>query len=317
MQKILCPGEALIDFVAIEAKPLIECNEFLKKAGGAPANAAGAMTKFGVESYFYGTVGNDPFGHYLAQELQAYNIKTDYLTQSDLAFTSFAYVSIDQNGERDFIFNRGADQFLNYEENIINHFNGVHFASATAFLGGQLEQTYYQLLSDAHKAGKFISFDANYREALFSDKQKVFAQKCRDFIALSTIVKLSEEEAQIISGQTEIKAAGKIISQLGCQYLIITLGAKGALLFTKNQVDLIESIKIEQVVDTTGAGDAFIGAVVAQAIKCKHLNFAQMIKIIKLANKVGAMTTMHYGALESIPSLSQATGYHLQNTDKL
>ncbi len=299
MKKILCPGEALIDFVAVEA----DCTDFIKKAGGAPANAAGAMRKFGVQSYFAGSVGQDPFGQFLSQEMTKYGINIEYLQELSNELTSFVYVSIDESGERDFVFNRGADQNFTIELPKIGEFAGIHFASATAFLGGELEKTYYNLLEWAKENNLLISFDANYREALFGDKQERFINACQEFIAKSNIVKLSEEEACLISGINDLNQAAWEISKLGCDYLIITLGAKGSLLTYKSKQLVIDSIKLEQVVDTTGAGDAFIGALVAQAINDQNLSFETMKEYIEVANKIGALTTTKYGALASIPSL--------------
>lgn len=303
MKRILCPGEALIDFVAVEQNQLIDSETFIKKAGGAPANAAGAMAKLGVESAFIGTVGNDPFGHFLKREMDKHQIDTSNVQMDDDNFTTFAYVSIDQDGERDFIFNRGADAKLTIDHSIIEKYDGVHFASATAFLGDTLEASYFELLNLAKEQNKLISFDANYRDALFSGKEKIFIKKCKDFISQANIVKLSEEEAHLISGKEDLDEAINIITALGCDYLIVTLGAAGARLVTRESDEIIPSIKVDNVVDTTGAGDAFIGAVVASAIKEEALDFKKMKAIIKLANKVGAITITNYGALESIPSL--------------
>lgn len=303
MKKVLCPGEALIDFVGTENKSLALSSTFLKKAGGAPANAAGAMSKLGVKPYFMGAVGNDSFGMFLKAQMDHYNINTDYLVLDDTAFTTMAFVSIDDDGERDFIFNRGADKnFTLLNTSLLEKIDGVHFASATAFLGGELEKSYDKLLQEAMAMNKLITFDANYREALFSDKKDYFVEKCKEYISKSNIVKLSEEEAALISGITDIESAGTEISSLGCDYLLITLGSKGTLVFSKGISRLVKSINVD-CIDTTGAGDAFIGSVVAQAVDTKELTFNHMLDIVSLANKVGAITTENYGALESIPSI--------------
>lgn len=305
MKKVLCPGEALIDFVATETEPLNTSNNFLKKAGGAPANAAGAIAKLGVDAYFVGTVGNDPFGIFLKEEMEKFNINTKYMFLLSEAFTTLAFVSVEKDGERDFVFSRGADSLLDLNDsNIIDEFDCVHFASATAFLGGKLETSYDQLLDDAFKANKLISFDANYRGALFEDNQDYFIKKCKEYISKSNIVKLSEEEAILISAENDLKQAGLKISQLGCDYLLITLGSKGTDIYYKNEIIHVDSINVKPI-DTTGAGDAFIGAVIAQAVKSEDLNIDKMIKIVEVANKVGALTTQNYGALESIPNLDE------------
>lgn len=305
MYKVLCPGEALIDFVASENKLLSKSNNFLKKAGGAPANAAGAMTKLGVDAYFMGTVGKDPFGEYLKSEMEKFNINTSYVSVANESFTTLAFVSIDEHGERDFIFSRGADSMLKIEDtSIVDQFDCIHFASATAFLGGELELSYEKLLHEATIRGKLITFDANYRDALFADKQEYFVKKCKEYIAKSNIVKLSDEEAVLISGIDDLKSAGIEISKLGCDFLLITLGSEGTYIFHKGEITHVESIKVKPV-DTTGAGDAFIGTVVAKAVECETLDIENMERIVSIANKVGALTTENFGALESIPNITE------------
>ncbi|WOO86680.1 carbohydrate kinase [Mollicutes bacterium LVI A0039] len=304
IKRVLCPGEALIDWVAVETKPLSLCESFLKKAGGAPLNAAGAMQKFGVESYFMGAVGSDPFGEFLIQTMNDYHINTEYVSQIN-EFTTSAYVSLSEDGERDFIFNRGADMLLEIPKDFnIKKFDAVHFSSATAFLGGQLESAYNQLLSLAKENQIIITFDPNYRDALFADKKNIFVEKSLEFISQSDIVKLSEEEALLISERTNYLDAGKFISQLGCKYLLITLGGEGTCLFTPKAYYHLKSIQVNPV-DTTGAGDAFIGSLIGLFLKRVITSDEQMQEIVTIANTVGAITTENYGGFDSIPTLEE------------
>lgn len=303
-KKVLCPGEALIDFVATEGLGSLETsNDFIKKAGGAPANAAGAMTKLGVDAYFMGAVGNDPFGDFLKKTMESYNINTEYLEQIDYKPTTLAFVSLTEEGERDFKFNRGADAKLEIKNvHGLDKFDCFHFASATAFMGEELEHSYDMLLEYAKTNNKLVTFDANYRDALFGDNQEKFIAKCKEYIASSDIVKLSDEEATLISGESDLIAAGEMLQQLSGKYVLITLGANGTYLFSNQGMNHITTEKVEMV-DSTGAGDAFIGTVVALAVKEQELTLERMKEIVKIANKVGAITTQNYGALESIPNL--------------
>lgn len=304
MQKILCPGEALIDFVATEALgDLSQSEQFIKKAGGAPANAAGAMQKFGVEAYFMGTVGDDPFGTFLKNSLQQFEINTSLMETVANIPTTLAFVSLDSNGERDFVFNRGADAKLKLTDlNILSQFDCFHFASATAFLGDDLETSYDQILKYAVDNHKLITFDANYRDALFGDNQQMFIDKCLKYISYSDIVKLSDEEAKLLASTDDLHAAGSKLQKLNNKYILITLGEQGTSLFSPEGHTHIPTTPVKMV-DSTGAGDAFIGTVVALATKADDLNLEAMIEIIKVANHVGGLTTQSYGALESIPKL--------------
>ncbi len=306
MYKVLCPGEALIDFVAVEALgDLSLSNKFEKKAGGAPANAAGAMQKFGVEAYFMGAVGNDPFGEFLKRELDKHNINTKFMHLIDNVPTTLAFVSLTKDGERDFVFNRGADAKLTLvEPAVLAEFDCMHFASATAFLGDELEKTYNQILEYALANNKLVTFDANYREALFGDQKELFINNCLHYIKHSDIVKLSEEEAVLLTSNPDIIEAGTMLQRLNNKYVLITRGARGTSLFSPEGHTYIDTTPV-QMVDSTGAGDAYIGTVVALATQAETLSVEKMIEIVKIANRVGALTTQNYGALESIPTLSK------------
>ena len=205
--------------------------------------------------------------------------------------------------ERDFEFARDADGYLPFEyiEKELDRFDLFHFGSETAFLDGQLKETYYKIKDYALKNNKLISFDANYRDALFGDKQEVFINCCKEFIADSDIVKLSDEEAMLISGMENIEEAARAIVNLGCKNLIVTLGKLGALLTTKEMQVLVPTKEIEMK-DATGAGDAFIGAVLAQILNEPDKS---IVEIVKLANVVGGLTTTRIGALESIPTWNE------------
>ncbi len=168
MRKILCIGEALIDMICTDkGKPLTEGDHFLKKAGGAPANVAAAIAALGGEADLVAKVGIDPFGQHLADMLDDMGVGTQFVFRDKENFTTIAFVSLMENGERDFYFNRGADGQLSVSDlsNIdLSAYSLLHFGSATAFLNGPLQQSYIHLLSEARKQGHFISFDPNYRK---------------------------------------------------------------------------------------------------------------------------------------------------------
>ena len=195
MKKVICPGEALIDFVSMDiGKTLKATDGFIKKAGGAPANVAAAISKLGAEAYFCGTVGDDAFGGFLEDTLNNNNINTELLFKIKNN-TTFAFVSLMENGERDFEFARDADECLTFDmiSDRLEEFDLYHFGSATAFMGGNLKDTYFKLKEYAKSNNKIISFDANYRESLFGNNKEEFIKCCKEFIVDSNIVKLSEE----------------------------------------------------------------------------------------------------------------------------
>ncbi|EHJ01690.1 Fructokinase [Clostridium sp. DL-VIII] len=311
MKSVVCMGEALIDFIPINARKNLKLvEEFVKKPGGAPANVSAAISKLGGKAYFLGSVGDDSFGDFLKDKFICNNINSEFMYKLKNKKTTVAFVSLTEEGERDFEFIRGADEFLNYEliKDELIDFDLYHFGSATAFLGGYLEDSYYKLKRYALDNNKIISFDANYREDLFKNNKPKFIKGCLDFIKDSDIVKLSEEEAYLISEKKDIENAADYIYKLGCKNLIITLGRRGAMLINNEKRIIIPSHEVKMV-DSTGAGDAFIGAVIAQILNDKK----NIEEVIKLANLVGAITTTRVGGFESIPDWTEVNNYIKDN----
>ena len=308
MNTVYCIGELLIDFVAEkQGSDLSKALQFTKKAGGAPANVACTIAKLGGKSSFIGCVGNDPFGTFLLNILEDHHVDIS-LAQRSKTVTTLAFVSLAEDGERDFIFNRGADKKLKYDPAIKKNFkkNILHLGAATALLGGGLEQAYGHYFFDALTLNTFISFDPNFRTDLWRDDEETFIKKCMPFIQKSHLCKFSLEEAQLLSGKQDLNEACDVLHEIGTQIITITLGSKGTLVSTVNTKETIASIPVNPI-DTTGAGDAFIGCLLQQisTLQDPHeiLNNTELlIQKVSHANKAGAITTEGYGAIASLPT---------------
>lgn len=306
-KKIFCIGEMLIDFVAEnQGADLTRATHFTKKAGGAPANVACAISKLGGKSAFIGCVGDDPFGSYLINTLEACDVDLSLVQRSE-TFTTLAFVSLAENGERDFVFSRGADQELSYDSSVKGNFRDqmVHLGAATALLGGALEKTYGHYLFDAITENAFISFDPNFRTDLWKGNEKTFIKKCLHYIEKSHLCKFSQEEARMLSGKEDLAEASAVFHQIGTQIVTITLGGEGTWVSTKRTQRTIPSIPVTPV-DTTGAGDAFIGCLLQQISRLpSHGHILDddelLMEMVGVANRAGAITTMGYGAIDSLP----------------
>lgn len=312
MNKILCTGDALIDMICTDrGKPLKDGENFLKKPGGAPANVAAAIGALGGNVALASKVGIDPFGTHLCEVLQSFNVDTKYVLQTKDYFTTFAFVSLMENGERDFYFNRGAEAQLNQQDvSLINldEISIAHFGSATAFLPAPLQSAYTSLLDAALKKNCFISFDPNYRELLYSNEKPAYVKQVIHFIRNCNFFKVSDEEALLISNTSTLEEAAAYFFSVSKAVFTITLGKDGTMLGLNNQTFIIPSIPVNPV-DTTGAGDAFVGAVLYQLsnksiAEIKTLDAAQWKQIILNANKAGARTCEYMGAMEAFKHLS-------------
>jgi fructokinase len=312
MKKILCIGEALIDMICTDkGKSLSEGENFLKKPGGAPTNVAAAIAALGGNVELTAKVGIDPFGKHLIDVMHSFGVSTKWMLQDENHFTTFAFVSLMENGERDFYFNRGADGQLSSEDVDaidLSEFSIVHFGSATGFLPGPLQAAYQSLLQKSLQQNILISFDPNYRSLLFQNDKQSFIDQSWSFLNSCHFFKVSDEEAMMLTGRQTVKdAASYFLKQLNSVFAI-TLGKEGTLLGLNGKTTIIESIAI-QPVDTTGAGDAFVGAVLYQ-LADKNLTAIRSLpeteweKIIRNANKAGARTCEYMGAMEAFKHLS-------------
>ncbi len=311
MKKVFCVGELLIDFIAEnQGNDLSKAITFTKKAGGAPANVACAIAKLGGKGIFVGSVGDDPFGSFLLETIKKEGVDLS-MVQISSTFTTLAFVSLAEDGERDFVFSRGADRELSYNPSLRKGFSGnmLHLGAATALLGGPLEMAYGKYLFDALTNEMFISFDPNFREDLWKDNESQFIKKCMPFIEKAHLCKFSKEEALLLSNTSEIYEACDVLHEVGTKIIAITLGKDGTLVSCNTKKQIVPSIPVKAI-DTTGAGDAFIGCLLYQI---SHLDkYEQIIEdpsllfdMVKKANKAGAITTTSYGAIPSLPKLSQ------------
>ncbi len=310
--KILCIGEALIDMICTDkGKSLSEGNNFLKKPGGAPTNVAAAIAALGGTVELAAKVGNDPFGKQLIQVMQEFGVSTRWMLADDANFTTFAFVSLMEDGERDFVFNRGADGQLTREEVDaidLEEVSIIHFGSATGFLPGPLQAAYQSLLQKALQKNIFISFDPNYRHLLFPNDTQTFIDQSWNFLKACHFFKLSDEEAMLITGAITVTDAATTLLEKTTAVFTITLGKEGTLFGFQGNTLIIPSIPVKPV-DTTGAGDAFVGAVLYQLCDkslsdIQSLSLPEWSRIITNGNKAGARTCEYLGAMEAFKHLN-------------
>jgi fructokinase len=308
-KKILCIGEALIDMICSDrGKSLAEGQHFLKKPGGAPTNVAAAIAALGGSVELLAKVGADPFGRQLIGVMEDFGVSTRSMVVDDVHFTTFAFVSLMEDGERDFVFNRGADGELTVQEVEgvdLSAVGIVHFGSATGFLPGPLQAAYYGLLQKSLRQDILISFDPNYRQLLFRDDLRSFIDHSWNFLDCCHFFKVSDEEALLITGCLTLKDATAVLMDKTTAVFAVTLGKDGTLLRVGDRTLIVPSIPVKPV-DTTGAGDAFVGAVLYQLSEGHPASddVARWEKIVANANRAGARTCEYMGAMEAFRHLS-------------
>ena len=291
-------GELLIDFVALESGVTVgEASGFQKAPGGAPANVAVAVARLGHLSAFVGQVGDDPFGHYLANVLNTEGIDTTGLRFSDAARTALAFVSLAAHGERSFVFYRhpSADMLMRPEDvdlDVINRGRVFHFGSITLIHEPSRSAT-LMAAQQARTRGMLLSYDPNLRLALWPDADAARAGMLSG-LGYAHIVKISDEELEFLGG--DIHALWRDEMQI----IVVTHGAGGATVYTRREQHHVSGFTVEPI-DTTGAGDGFVAGMLVGILEHEGDYMRHMPQIVRFANAVGALTTTMRGAIPALP----------------
>ena len=303
-QKIWVLGDAVVDLI-----PDGE-NHYLRCAGGAPANVAVGIARLGGESAFIGRVGKDPLGEFMLQTLQQENVQTSHMILDPQQHTSTVVVGLD-NGERSFTFmvNPSADQFLQVADLPNFQVNEWLHCCSIALINNPSRETTFEAIRRIKAAGGFFSFDPNLRESLwasFDDMKQTVMQA----VALADVLKFSEEELTLLTDtQTLDDAFEKITALYPEKLIIVTLGKDGARYHLAGKQDVVAG-KALKPVDTTGAGDAFVGGLLAglsQHSDWKEISVLE--QILRQANACGALATTAKGAMSALPNKAQLSAF--------
>lgn len=311
MFDITAIGELLIDFTPAgtsgEGAPLFE-----QKPGGAPANVLAAHSRLGGRNAFIGKVGNDGFGNFLRGTLEKLQINVSGLCTDPEIPTSLAFVQLDQNGDRSFSFYRkpGADLMLcrsEIQDDLISGCHILHFGSVSLTDEPSRTAT-LSAVRAAKKSGRIISYDPNYRPLLWNDSDMAKNQMTAG-LELADIVKVSEEEMTLLTGETDLEKGSNALARYGASLIFISLGSKGAFYRDGNLYGAFPTYNVHTI-DTNGAGDSFLGAALFR-LRGKTLEDIQRLKkeelkdILLFANAAGALTTMKKGAIPAMPSQAE------------
>ena len=264
MKKLLAIGEALIDFIPSESgRALKDVAAFAPAVGGAPANVCGAFAKLGGRAAMITQLGADPFGDKIEERLDAAGIDCGYIRRTEEANTSLAFVALQENGNREFSFYRkpGADMLLPAEEIKEEWFQDafcLHFCSVS--LGDfPMKEAHKKAIEYALKNHALISFDPNIRLALW-ESPGALKKAVLEFLPMAHILKISDEEVEFITGAKTIEEALPQLFTGNVQLIVYTKGPDGAQAYLRNGLSArTDGIQVKAV-DTTGAGDGFIGA---------------------------------------------------------
>ena len=306
MIDVVALGELLIDFAA-KSKDEAGYPTMAANPGGAPGNFLAALNAYGKKTAFLGKVGNDAFGHLLLGTLNGAGIETRGIVVDDSVFTTLAFVTFDERGDRSFSFARkpGADTQLTWEEidkSLIDDARVFHFG--TLSLTDEPVRTATQkAVAYAKERGKLITCDPNLRKPLWPNEEAAKEQMLWS-LRQADVVKISDNEVEFLWNCTPEEGADKLLKEFGVSLAMVTLGPDGCLLKTKNASFLASCPKVHPI-DTTGAGDIFGGSALSRLLELEKsidaLTDEDLAYIGRFAATAASLSTDVSGGIPSIP----------------
>jgi fructokinase len=309
---IVCLGELLVDMFPAElGRSLVEVSAFRPKPGGAPANVAVAAARLGARSAFIGKVGDDAFGHHLAQVLRQEGVDVRGMRFDEEARTTMAFIAMPDENTAEFVFyrNPGADMRLRadeLDERLLQETCAFHFGSLSLIQEPSRSAT-LEAAKLAHVAGALISFDVNYRPSLWRDSEEAYDTVTATLPHVN-LLKVNEVELALLSGSEDLDAASKTLLEKGPDLCVVTLGPDGSFFQVAAGGEYVPAFKVPTV-DATGCGDAFVAALLYQLVANGNwrdqLLPSRMHEILRYANAVGALTALTQGVIPALPTADQ------------
>ncbi|ATZ18585.1 fructokinase [Williamsoniiplasma somnilux] len=307
MKKTISIGEVLLDVYTKDGISQVE-------VGGASFNVACSIAAIkDNQSYFMGALGSDKYTTEINKIIHKFNLEKDFI-KTYSAPNTIAKVTLDAKGERNFNFLRKSDnkfKFSRINQDSLNDLNFVHFGSATAFLRGKLRTSYKKMLAYCLANEIKFSFDPNFRDKLWKTKESIkkFRKLCSPYISGCDLLKFSEEKLFLLTEIHDLDLTINHLMQINFRALIcITRGSKDTLIGWNKEILNVPTISLEKVIDTTGAGDAFVAKLINEFVN-KEVNSKtskeDIFEIIKSANQFANNAVKYFGAITFLDHLSK------------
>ena len=311
MIDVVALGELLIDFATIstdgEGYPTMAAHP-----GGAPANFLAALAKFGASTALLGKVGTDTFGRLLTGTLQKAGIETRGLVTADDVFTTLAFVTLDESGDRAFAFSRkpGADTCLRFEEldlGLIDEARVFHFGTLS-LTDEPARSATYRAVAYAKSRDKLITYDPNLRKPLWRDLE-VCRQQLLWGVAQADVVKISDEEVEFLFGLEPEEGARHILDNFGVKLVFVTCGAGGCYFQNIQTSGWVPALGGIRVIDTTGAGDIFGGSADWKLLQLgkspETLSRDELVEVVSFACTAAGLSATRSGGISSVPAYEE------------
>lgn len=309
MYDVVALGELLIDF-ASRSTDAAGYPTLAALPGGAPGNFLAALNAYGVKTAFLGKVGDDTFGHLLLGTLTQAGVETKGIVVDPNVFTTLAFVTFDDKGDRSFSFARkpGADTQLCWGEvdtSLIDEAKVFHFGTLS-LTDEPCRTTTQKAVAYAKSQGKLITYDPNLRKPLWHREEEAREQILWG-LHQADVVKISDEEVEFLWNCSPEEGAAKLLQEYGVSLAMVTLGPDGCLMHTQTASCRIPGPKVNPI-DTTGAGDIFGGSAVSRLLELKKeisdLTQTDLEYIGRFAVTAASLSTEHSGGIPSIQPIN-------------
>jgi fructokinase len=309
MFDIVSLGELLIDFTESGISPAGQ-RLFEQNAGGAVANLVAAASQCGAKTALLAKVGADMHGRFLKQALVDAGVDVSGVIEAGDVFTTLAFVALAANGERTFSFARkpGADTCYRADElprELLQNTRILHTGSLS-LTAEPVRSATYEAIDIARRAGAVITYDPNYRASLWSGKDEA-VQFMRSLIATADIMKISDEELPLLTGETEPETAADVLADQGVRIVAVTLGKDGAYVRVGKDGRYVSGFAAKTA-DTTGAGDAFFGGFLSRFIasgkSLKQVTLDDGAGFARFGNATASLCVERRGGIPAMPKLA-------------
>jgi len=311
MYDVIALGELLIDFTC-ESTDADGYPTMAAHPGGAPMNFLTALSRYGAHTALMGKVGTDTFGKLLLGTMEKLGVDTGAMVADDTVFTTLAFVTLDETGNREFAFARkpGADTRIRFEELDLSYIDNTKvFHFGTLSLTDEPARCATQKAVEyARNKGKLITYDPNLRKPLWKDLQQAREQMLWG-LGMADVVKISDEEVEFLFGLDPEEGAAHILSNYGVKLVFVTCGAKGCWFSNGSAAGFAPSLSGIRVVDTTGAGDIFGGSALWKLLQLgkapQELTEAELMEITTFACTAAGISTTRFGGATSVPDMDE------------
>lgn len=315
---VIALGELLVDFNALHSNDF-DSVVYESNPGGAPCNVLAMLSNLQKRTAFIGKVGDDFLGHALQQRIVRMGISTEGLSKDKKRNTTLAFLNDSKTYPHQYLFYRNRTADMNLDEgdvdaDMLSRTRIFHFGSLS-FTHKRCRKATRKAIKAAKSKHRLISFDPNYRPVLWSGEEE--ARKWMLYgCSVCDILKVEASELAFITQQTTIQNGVDFLQKhYSISLILVTSGEAGSQAFMGNRKVYQEAFLTNRTIDTTGAGDTFLGCCLAYILEQgMELSDHQLQEMLFRANAAASLETTRKGAIRAMPTQAELEDYLKQLT---